>query len=306
MSSPGKLPGNDAPVEVDADIDNQAAMSSDNRAEGPSPAKEAAEAERGGGLTLADLHLALAPVLQGLQNVQGQMQTVETRVSQKLDHTLKLVKTLDERQKAQGADIQKITGIVENQEKCQQGYAKEMKKVIARLESLEQRGTATVWKSDPAYIDEGGRTLALMMGRWPDDQPAEVTVQKAREYLQKLGIGLSPQGLFTPGVGGGCSILPIEPRDGEDSRALYQRLIGVVSFARTLKVYCQDESVPTRTKQGRGKRSTLPFLTRVAEVQCRSEVSRQQTTGQRSGVLYTCWRSTTACTNGWARIHPHP
>ena len=86
MSSPGKLPGNDAPVEVDADIDNQAAMSSDNRAEGPSPAKkrerpaEAAEAECGGGLTLADLHLALAPVLQGLQNVQGQMQTVETRV----------------------------------------------------------------------------------------------------------------------------------------------------------------------------------------------------------------------------------
>ena len=124
--------------------------------------------------------------------------------------------------------------MVGNQEKCQQGYAKEMKEVIARLESLEQRGTATVWKSDPAYIDEGGRTLALMIGRWPDDQPAEVTVQKAREYLE-LGIGLSPQGLFTPGVGGGCSILPIEPRDGEDSRALYQRLIGVVSFARTLK-----------------------------------------------------------------------
>ena len=84
------------------------------------------------------------------------MQTVEAQVSQKLDRTLNLVKTLDERQKAQGMEIQTITGMVQNQEHCQKTYAKEMKEVITRLELLEQKGTATVWRPGPGYREEGG------------------------------------------------------------------------------------------------------------------------------------------------------
>ena len=111
----------EVPIEIDADINNLGSESGGNRAEAPSPTKKrerplGGEQDRreGGGLTLADLPLALAPVLQGLQNLQGRMQTVEAQVSQKLDHTLNMVKTLHERQKEQENEIHKIAGSLKN------------------------------------------------------------------------------------------------------------------------------------------------------------------------------------------------
>ena len=107
MSAPTGARGAGRPIEVDEDISNLGAGMIDNRPGAPSPTKKrdrSSEADTGreaGGLTLADLQLALAPVLQGLQNVQGRMQLVETQVSQKLDSTPSLVKTLDQRQKDQ-------------------------------------------------------------------------------------------------------------------------------------------------------------------------------------------------------------
>ena len=246
----------EVPIEIDADINNLGSESGGNRAEGPSPTKKrerplGGEQDRreGGGLTLADLQLALAPVLQGLQNLQGRMQTVEAQVSQKLDHTLNMVKTLHERQKEQENEIHKIAGSLKNQKQNQQSQAKEMKDIAARLEALEQKCAATVWKSGMTQRDDGGRTPALIIGGWPDDQPAEDKVQKAREYLQKLGVPLDLQGLFTPGLRRGYSILPIEPKEGEDSRTLYQRLVGVVSIARKVKEHTEARNDKGQPKQ---------------------------------------------------------
>ena len=129
----------------------------------PSPLKkrerpaDADEIGLAGILTLADLQLALAPVLQGLQNVQERMRTVENQVSQKLDSTFSMVKTLDDRQKEQGMEIQKIASSLQNQEQSQHAQARVMKDVIARLEALEQKCTTTVWKTGTGMMkDEGG------------------------------------------------------------------------------------------------------------------------------------------------------
>ena len=75
-----------------------------------------------------------------------------------------------------------------------------------------------------------------------------MTLQKAKEYLEKLGLNFNLQGLFTPGLRRGYSILPIEPKDGEDSRALYQRLVGVVSLARSLKEQTNAQDSKCRFK----------------------------------------------------------
>ena len=254
LAAMAKTGNAEVPIETDADISNLGSESGGNRAEGPSPTKKrerplGGEQDRpeGGGLTLADLQLALAPVLQGLQNLQGRMQTVEAQVSQKLDHTLNMVKTLHERQKEQENEIHRIAGSLKNQEQNQQSQAKEMKVIVARLEALEQKCAATAWKSKMTQRDNGGHTPALIIGGWPDDQPAEDTVQKAREYLQKLRVPLDLQGLFTPGLRRGYSILPIEPKEG--SRTLCQRLVGVVSIARTVQEHTEARSGKGQPKQ---------------------------------------------------------
>ena len=74
-------------------------------------------------------------------------------------------------------------------------------------------------------------------------------VWMAREYIQKLGVPIDVQGLFTPGVRRGYSILPVEAREGEDSRALYQRLVGVISLARNVKEHTEAKNGKEHPKQ---------------------------------------------------------
>ena len=236
-------------------MDNAGGGETDNRQAGQSPHKkrerpaDAAEPRPAEGLTLADLQLAFAPVLQGLQSIQGRMQTVETQVSQKLDSALNMVRTLDDRQKEQGIEIQKIVSTLLNQAENQKTQEREMKDVIARLEVLEQKVATGIWKASPGMQEDGCQNPALIVGGWPDDQEADITTQKAREYLQKLGVPLELRGLFTPGIRRGYSILPVDPKEGEDARSLYQRLAGVVAVARTVKEYTEAKNGKGQAKQ---------------------------------------------------------
>ena len=191
----------------DEDIDNAAQQESDNRLTGQSPQKKRerpAEAAEGRAaserITLADLQLALAPVLQGLQGVRGRIQTVESQVSQKLDSALTIVQTLDERQKEQGKEIQKIGSTLQVQERNQQAQEREMKDILSRLEALEKQGNSGIWKAGQTQQEDGNRSPALIIGGWPEDQDSEITTARAREYLQKLGVPLDTTGMFTPGI----------------------------------------------------------------------------------------------------------
>ena len=210
MAAMGKGAGGTAPIRVDEDIDNAAQPESDNRLTGQSPQKkrerpaEAAEGRAASeGITLADLQLALAPVLQGLQGVQGRIQTVESQVSQKLDSALTIVQTLDERQKEQGREIQKIVSTLQVQEKNQQAQEREMKDVISRLEALEKQGNSGIWKVSQMQQEDGNRSPALIIGGWPEDQDSEITTARAREYLRKLGVPLDTTNTQRPKTGKG-------------------------------------------------------------------------------------------------------
>ena len=254
MASQGKSPRGNAPIHVDADMDNAGGGETDNRQAGQSPHKkrerpaDAAEPMPAEGLTLADLQLALAPVLQGLQSIQGRMQTVETQVSQKLDSALNVVRTLDDRRKEQGTEIQKSVSTLQHQAENQKTQEREMKDMIARLEVLEQKVATGIWKASPGMQEDGCRSPALIVGGW-HDQEADRTTQNSREYLQKLGVPLELRGLFTPGIRRGYSILPVEPKEGEDARSLYQRLAGVVAVARTVKEYTEATNGKGQAKQ---------------------------------------------------------
>ena len=62
---------------------------------------------------------------------------------------------------------------------------------------------------------EAPKKPALIIGAWPEDQPATETLRKAQDILRQLDVLLDFSEMFVPGLKRGYAIVPIPQRWGE-------------------------------------------------------------------------------------------
>ena len=249
MSAPRAPPA--AAEDID-DIDNQPRLNNNQdspskrtRWDVPNQIMPAAPtpASSGTSITLeqltAQLSAAMAPVTGGMADLKQRIVDMESEVTQKVGSTLELVRTLDQRQKAMGQQMDSMQDKIDDQ--INRGHAKEqqIRDVLRRLDALEadrQAGHPAAWRRLDQGSQDDDRGPAVIVGGWREDNDAEATKLAVQTFIKERQLPLPVDEVFVPGRQRGFAVVPLQIGGGDTTVAVTRKAIEAVEITRRLQV----------------------------------------------------------------------
>ena len=194
----------------------------DRTERGASPCKKQ-KGEEPGGLTLDmireamraelgksrdELGASIASVREEVAFFSKRVDSIEAGVTRQMDTTNKMLTLVtgnhDKQQEA-----------LENIRAKQDAQAASMKAFQGGLSLLEGKLKGSSLTGGSTADTEAPKKPALIIGGWPEDQPAAETLKKAQDILRQLDVPLDFSEMFVPGLKRGYAIVPIPQRWGE-------------------------------------------------------------------------------------------
>ena len=235
-----------AAVAVPIQVDDQDILNLEDRSGNvPSPTKRSRWDERAGaGISLADLTAALSPLTQGVLEVKQRVTDIEAQFATKVNKTLDLIQSLNDRQRDQGDKLQKIQEAMEAQKEQDRKHDSAIQDILQRVDQLEDSSMKGATWRQPLFEGEQGvgpRTPALVMGGWNLDLEGDDVKSRAEKMVKDLNLDIDLGEAFMPGRQKGFLIVPLLPKVGEDRARLQRRAIGAVESVR--KAACHTGTV---------------------------------------------------------------
>ena len=187
----------------------------------------------------AQLSAAMAPVAGGMTDLKKRISDMESEVTAKVGSTLELVRTLDQRQKALGQQMETMQLKIEDQINRGHAQDQQIRDVLKRLDALEadrQLGQPTAWRRLEHEGQEGDRGPAVIIGGWREDNDAEATKLAVQNFIREKQLPLPVDEVFVPGRQRGFAVVPLQVRESDVAGAMFRKAIEAVETTRRLQI----------------------------------------------------------------------
>ena len=146
--------------------------------------------------------------------VETKIGQVETAFKERTKEPVNLLTAITSTQNQHSADLLNL----QQKDKVNQDATQDIQQRLTKLEThpvLLSRANSTTTMED--------KQPALIMGGWADDQEASTTLQLANDACAKLQLEIDMQDAFVPGLRRGYLVIPYQPEDHENERAMFSR-----------------------------------------------------------------------------------